>query len=285
MGLLRSVNICGNGAVFCYEKGSDFCGTIPENVSRVIKDCSFTPRFVKFNNRGDYLICSKSGSVKYQIYDVDKSSVASIVTKKPGPRRVKSELVDEFYFNSYGQMVDGQADFSKIFVTPEINGESVLGEYAVRFDFKSTPGHILVEYKLMDRMDNSVKEKTTFDIMPEKSNFYENKAEKLICIFFPHEGKVRGVFIIKNTKQISIVDTMKGNKPNNWKSYSSISEMMKKVTDLNDFKTFIASYAGLVEGFNRNKNFEHGFIHTENEDFDERYEKLLSELSRYPWKK
>ena len=78
---------------------------------------------------------------------------------------------------------------------------------------------------------------------------------------------------------------MRGNSPSNWKTFSSISSYMEKIKDLDIFGILVASYSGNIKGFNENKVFEHGTIHMENLDFESRYEKLLSELLRYPWKK
>lgn len=78
-GELLSVNICGDGAVFCYSDGARYCGRIPNKVETAIRNFSNTARFVKFNKHGDYLICSKYGSYAYSIGDADTGSNASTV--------------------------------------------------------------------------------------------------------------------------------------------------------------------------------------------------------------
>ncbi|MBR3442882.1 MAG: hypothetical protein IKG96_04415 [Bacteroidaceae bacterium] len=78
-GHLLSVNICDDGAVFCYSSGSKYCGYIPQNVDAAMNSFSGTPRFVKFNKHGDYLICSESGVYAYSINDADEGSTAPMV--------------------------------------------------------------------------------------------------------------------------------------------------------------------------------------------------------------
>lgn len=78
-GELLSVNISGDGAVFCYSDGTRFCGTIPEKVESAMHSFKYTANYVKFNKHGDYLICSKLGSYAYVINDVDAVGNASTV--------------------------------------------------------------------------------------------------------------------------------------------------------------------------------------------------------------
>lgn len=73
LGNLYSANIWQSGAVFCFEKGSTFYGVVPSNVVEAMNSCGIAPRFVKYNQRGDYLICSSNGDCWYKIADVDKS--------------------------------------------------------------------------------------------------------------------------------------------------------------------------------------------------------------------
>lgn len=78
-GELYSVNICGDGAVFCYSDGARFCGHIPNEVVSGIRRFSSTPKYVKFNKHGDYLICSASGAYSYSIADANAGSNSSTV--------------------------------------------------------------------------------------------------------------------------------------------------------------------------------------------------------------
>jgi hypothetical protein len=83
LGVLFSANINGNGAVFCFSGGSDYCGTIPSIVSEAIKEVSFTPCYVKFNRQGHYIICGESGQFSYSIGDANPSVTAATVSYKP----------------------------------------------------------------------------------------------------------------------------------------------------------------------------------------------------------
>jgi hypothetical protein len=80
-GKLYSVNICGDGAVFCYSDGARYCGRIPNEVETAIHqfDVSHTAKFVKFNKHGDYLICDEYGYYSYSIGDADTGSNSSTV--------------------------------------------------------------------------------------------------------------------------------------------------------------------------------------------------------------
>lgn len=78
-GTLLSVNICGDGAVFCYSDGARCCGRIPQDVATAIDDFSYTAKFVKFNKHGDYLICSDAGSYSYSIGDANEGNNAPLV--------------------------------------------------------------------------------------------------------------------------------------------------------------------------------------------------------------
>lgn len=88
-GELLSVNICGDGAVFCYSNKTRYCGRIPDEVETAINRFSNTARFVKFNKHGDYLICSKYGSYSYSIGDADSGGNASTVFYDYAKERTK----------------------------------------------------------------------------------------------------------------------------------------------------------------------------------------------------
>lgn len=89
-GELLSVNICGDGAVFCYSDETRYCGYIPERVVSAIRSFSGTAKFVKFNRHGDYLICSKYGSYSYSIGDANAGSNASTVYYDYASERIKN---------------------------------------------------------------------------------------------------------------------------------------------------------------------------------------------------
>lgn len=88
-GELLSVNISGDGAVFCYSDGTRYCGRIPDKVETALRSFSHTAKFVKFNRHGDYLICDKYGSYSYSIGDADTGSNASTVYYDWTKERVK----------------------------------------------------------------------------------------------------------------------------------------------------------------------------------------------------
>lgn len=88
-GELLSVNISGDGAVFCYSDGTRYCGRIPDKVETAMRSFSHTAKFVKFNRHGDYLICDKYGSYSYSIGDADAGSNASTVYFDWAKERIK----------------------------------------------------------------------------------------------------------------------------------------------------------------------------------------------------
>ena len=89
-GKLYSVNICGDGAVFCYSDGTRYCGRIPIEVESAIRSFSHTAKFVKFNKHGDYLICDDYGSYSYSIGDADTGSNSSTVYYDWEKERIKN---------------------------------------------------------------------------------------------------------------------------------------------------------------------------------------------------
>ncbi|MBQ0062898.1 MAG: sel1 repeat family protein [Prevotella sp.] len=70
-GQLLSANINDNGCVFCFSKGVEYCGYIPNNLKPAVKDWGYIPQFVKFNRHGDYLICGQNGGYSYYITDTN----------------------------------------------------------------------------------------------------------------------------------------------------------------------------------------------------------------------
>ncbi|MDO4819232.1 MAG: tetratricopeptide repeat protein, partial [Prevotella sp.] len=70
-GQLLSANINDNGCVFCFSKGVEYCGYIPNNLKPAVKDWGYIPQFVKFNRHGDYLICGQNGGYSYRITDTN----------------------------------------------------------------------------------------------------------------------------------------------------------------------------------------------------------------------
>lgn len=56
LGSPQSATLSDEGAVFCFSKGAEYCGTVPEDVAQVIQNADFTPAFVKFDRNGGYII-------------------------------------------------------------------------------------------------------------------------------------------------------------------------------------------------------------------------------------
>lgn len=83
LGELYSANIWQNGVIFCFEKGPTFYGTVPTNVINAMNSFQGVPQYIKFNHRGDYLICSSTGYCAYNIVDIDKSQLASTSSNYP----------------------------------------------------------------------------------------------------------------------------------------------------------------------------------------------------------
>lgn len=77
LGELYSVSMTTSGIVCCYERGATFYGAVPANVVNAMNSCAQTPRFVKFNDRGDYLICASTGYYTFNIQDTNKSQYAA----------------------------------------------------------------------------------------------------------------------------------------------------------------------------------------------------------------
>lgn len=93
---LMSVTICGDGAVFCYSNGCYYVGKIPKSVETAIREFSSTPKFVKFNVHGDYLICDADGNYSYLLPDVTSSRTSTMVTydyAKERAKRMDSETI------------------------------------------------------------------------------------------------------------------------------------------------------------------------------------------------
>lgn len=79
LGELYTATIWNDGAVFCFEKGATFCGEIPESLANELRKFK-NAYMVKFTDKGDYVISSKSGKVySYLIKDIDSSYKCTMV--------------------------------------------------------------------------------------------------------------------------------------------------------------------------------------------------------------
>lgn len=68
-GDILSVSLSATGLVACCEKGIAIYGAVPTRVVNEAASSSFIPNFVKFDNCGNYLICSMNSSYKYRLKD------------------------------------------------------------------------------------------------------------------------------------------------------------------------------------------------------------------------
>lgn len=85
-GKLQTVNVFTSGAVACYKNGYTFFGRVPATVVDAISTFSYMPYVVKFDSYGSFLMCTKSGAYKYQLYDwgdVNANSVAWVTNMTP----------------------------------------------------------------------------------------------------------------------------------------------------------------------------------------------------------
>lgn len=108
-GTLWSVNICNEGAVFCYSDGCRYVGKIPKAVETAINQFQETPRFVKFNAHGDYLICASNGYYMYNIPDVGSSRTSTMVTydyTKDHQKKLEKEALSKWESKAEYKYID-----------------------------------------------------------------------------------------------------------------------------------------------------------------------------------
>lgn len=86
-GTLLSINVYSLGSVWCYSSHTTYCGNIPQYVANAINSLSFRPRFVKYNNHGDYVAYNTTGSYYYDIADTDARSYATTVSNWATPKQ------------------------------------------------------------------------------------------------------------------------------------------------------------------------------------------------------
>ena len=121
-GNLLSVNICGNGAVFCYSDGVRYCGYIPNKVERAFRNFSQTAQYVIFNKHGDYLICTAAGSYSYSIADANSGSNASTAYfdyYKERKKKIKEKAFARWENKAYHVYRDS-THLHKVFCTPQL---------------------------------------------------------------------------------------------------------------------------------------------------------------------
>lgn len=141
-GELYSVNICGDGAVFCYSDGTRYCGRIPNEVESAIRSFSHTAKFVKFNKHGDYLICDKYGSYSYSIGDADTGSNSSTVYydwAKERTKRAKEKAYAKWNSKAYYKFNDEKQTHRVWCGIEHIDGKMVSLETTIRTDYDAAP--------------------------------------------------------------------------------------------------------------------------------------------------
>lgn len=141
-GELLSVNICGDGAVFCYSDKARYCGRIPDEVESAMQSFSGTANFVKFNKHGDYLICSKYGSYAYSIGDANAGGNASTVYYDYAKDRTK-KAKEKAYAKWNSKAVYKFNDEKKVHRVwcgiEHIDGKMVSLETSIHSDYEAAP--------------------------------------------------------------------------------------------------------------------------------------------------
>ncbi len=141
-GELFSVNISGDGAVFCYSGGTKYCGRIPDKVETAMRSFSHTAKFVKFNRHGDYLICDKYGSYSYSIGDADTGSNASTVYYDWSKERIK-QAKEKAYAKWNSKAIykfNDEKQTHRVWCGIEhINSKMVSLETTIRTDYDAAP--------------------------------------------------------------------------------------------------------------------------------------------------
>ncbi|MBR4897819.1 MAG: hypothetical protein IKZ48_03420 [Prevotella sp.] len=141
-GELFSVNISGDGAVFCYSDGTRYCGRIPDKVETAMRNFSHTAKFVKFNRHGDYLICDKYGSYSYSIGDADARNNASTVYfdwSKERIKKAKEKAYAKWNSKAYYKFNDEQKVHRVWCGVENIDGKYVSLETVISTNYNAAP--------------------------------------------------------------------------------------------------------------------------------------------------
>ena len=155
-GELLSVNICGDGAVFCYSDKARYCGRIPSEVESAIRGFSHTANFVKFNKHGDYLICDKYGSYSYSIGDADAGGNASTVYYDYMKERIQIQKKKVFakWEDKGHHVYRDSTNVHKVFCTGDMLGEKfMMMEVLCKKDYNSAPSLFFDFNMVFDKED------------------------------------------------------------------------------------------------------------------------------------
>ena len=268
IGECYSVNIYGNGAVYCFARGTDYCGSVPKNVVNILEDLTFKPKFVKFNSHGDYLICSSTGKYQYKINDANEGQTVSTLTKKPGPKIIKSNLKMTFYYVAYSRFENKE---TKELMVLSDNRK----EIAITFDCETSPGLIYVYIDHLDATNNSIERAQTIKIDPKSSQLITNG--DVIGIFYDNVSK--SVQLSLTNKALYVAETVTSGIMDKYKLYLPLSYYEEQFQGAPEGTTL-----GLLKGIilNDKSNYHHEVI--DNPTFKMKWSELKRELLRYPWK-
>lgn len=154
-GKLYSVNICGEGAVFCYSDGARYCGRIPNEVETAIHRFSHTAKYVKFNKHGDYLICDDYGSYSYSIGDADTGSNSSTVYfdwAKERTKKAKEKAYAKWDDKAYYKFND-EKNVHRVWCGVEmVEGKFITLETSIATDYNAAPT-MNIDFQFISKTD------------------------------------------------------------------------------------------------------------------------------------
>lgn len=264
-GELLSVNICGDGAVFCYSDKARYCGRIPASVESAINKFSNTANFVKFNKHGDYLICSKYGSYSYSIGDANAGGNASTVyydyakVKRERESRIPDTQIDFVY----SQYIVLENKNTKSIEFPK--GDGFL-EYIVRLELSQN--QIVLRLQTVDRM-NADKKQTIETHYINPSNSILEVSSESIRLTYKENGEHKGFTFVPGYKALTLNDL--------WSSSGESLQARHFAPPTDPMRL------GMIQGFNNNQNFEHTIAGET--DYDGKLNKLKTLLKKYNWSK
>ena len=154
-GELYSVNVCGDGAVFCYSDGTRYCGRIPNEVESAIRSFSHTARFVKYNKHGDYLICDKYGSYSYSIGDANTGSNSSTVYydwAKERTKKAKEKAYAKWDSKAYYKFSDEKQTHRVWCGVERVDGKMISLETSIHTGYDAAPT-LNIDFLVVDKTD------------------------------------------------------------------------------------------------------------------------------------
>lgn len=82
-GKINTVSIFNDGCIACYKSGFYSLGNVPSIVISAANSFKIHPYIVKFDNCGNYLICTKNGNYSYNLNDISDFSSTPTMTVPP----------------------------------------------------------------------------------------------------------------------------------------------------------------------------------------------------------